>query len=57
MTTELKISVALLIVQFILVAIMLMLCYMKVNFKKNTKSMELNEEQFFENIERAKRGD
>lgn len=45
------------LLQFILVAVLFVLCYFKVNVTKPAKSMELNEEQFFENIERAKRGD
>ena len=40
-----------------MIVLLLGLCYYKTHISKPTKSVELNEEQFFDNIERAKKGD
>ena len=44
-------------VSLVIIVLLLGLCYYKTYMSKPTKSVELNEEQFFDNIERAKKGD
>ena len=44
-------------VSLVIIVLLLGLCYYKTHISKPTKSVELNEEQFFDNIERAKKGD
>jgi hypothetical protein len=56
-TTELKVCVALSMGTLVILVLLLGLCHFIGRSSKESKSMELNEEQFFDNIERAKKGD
>lgn len=56
-TTQLKLFNIIIIASLLVKAVLLAICFWKSSISKPTKSVELNEEQFFDNIERAKKGE